>query len=80
MNRYIGIDVAKRSFDVYDSAAKTAQQFANDGEGISACLTSLRLRTPTLIVLENTGGYEMALAVALQERLPRTASGGHTNK
>jgi transposase len=66
MTTYIGIDVAKRFFDVYDSAAKTDQRYANDNNGISACLTYLRPRTPALIVLENTGGYEMKLAVELQ--------------
>jgi transposase len=66
MTTYIGIDVAKRFFDVYDSAAKKDQRFANDEKGISACLTYFRPRTPALIVLENTGGYEMKLAVELQ--------------
>jgi len=66
MTRYIGIDVAKRFFDVYDSAAAKDQRFANDDHGISACSASLCSPPPALIVLENTGGYEMNLAVVLQ--------------
>lgn len=66
MTRYIGIDVAKRFFDVYDSTAKVDQHFTNDDNGISTFLTQLRPQTPTLMVVESTGGYEQALAVALQ--------------
>jgi transposase len=66
MSTCIGIDVAKRFFDVYDTATKNDRRYTNDDDGISACLTDVRRRPPALIVLESTGGYEMKLAVALQ--------------
>lgn len=66
MTTYIGIDVAKRFFDLYDTAAKKHDHFENTPAGIKTCVDQLARRRPALIVLENTGGYEMDLAVALQ--------------
>ena len=66
MTTYIGIDVAKRFFDLYDTAAQKHDHFENTPTGIRECVTQLAACTPALIVLENTGGYETDLAVALQ--------------
>lgn len=66
MTTYIGIDVAKRFFDLYDTTAQKHDHFENTPAGIGACATRLAACTPALIVLENTGGYETDLAVALQ--------------
>lgn len=67
MKTFIGIDVAKQSFDLYDLAEDQPQHFENTEAGISACLRYLNQRTPALIAMESTGGYETALAVALSE-------------
>ena len=66
MTTYIGIDVAKRFFDLYDTAAQKHAHFENTPAGIKTCMDQLAPRRPALIVLENTGGYETDLAVALQ--------------
>ena len=65
METYIGIDVAKRFFDLHDLAEEKHQRFDNNRQGITACVKHLKKRRPALIVMENTGGYEMDLAVAL---------------
>jgi transposase len=62
----IGIDVSKAHLDVADAAAERTVRFANDPDGIAALIGSLHGRTPALIVLEATGGYEMAAVRALQ--------------
>jgi len=67
MNTFIGIDVAKEFFDLYDLAEDGHQHFEHTEAGISACLRYLRPRCPALVVMESTGGYETALAVALSE-------------
>ena len=67
MKTYLGIDVAKRFFDLYDSTEEKHQRFDNNRQGITACVQDLKNRRPTLIVMENTGGYEMDLAVALHD-------------
>ena len=66
MTTYIGIDVAKRFFDLYDTASQKHDHFENTPSGITVCVEHMLPRQPTLIVLENTGGYETDLAVALQ--------------
>lgn len=65
MKTYVGIDVAKRFFDLYDLAEEKHQRFDNSRKGITACVKHLKKRRPASIVMENTGGYEMDLAVAL---------------
>jgi transposase len=67
MGVFVGIDVAKQFFDLYDLAAEQHQRFDYDGTGMDACLRYLVERSPVLIVMESTGGYEMALAVALSD-------------
>jgi transposase len=67
MKTFIGIDVAKQFFDLYDLAEDHDQRFDHTEAGIGACLRYLNQRTPTLIVMESTGGYETDLAVALSD-------------
>jgi transposase len=67
MSTFIGIDVAKEFFDLYDLAEDRHQRFEHTEAGISACLKYLGQCRPTLIVMESTGGYETALAVAVSE-------------
>jgi transposase len=67
MNVYVGIDVAKVFFDLYDLAGDHGERFEYTPAGIQTCLTYLVQRSPVLIVLESTGGYETELAVALSD-------------
>jgi transposase len=67
MNTFIGIDVAKRFFDLYDLAEEKHQQFDHTPAGIKAGVAFVTTRTPSLIVMESTGGYETDLAVALSD-------------
>jgi transposase len=67
MNGFVGIDVAKAHVDLYDSSTRQHVRLANDRSGIKKCVKQLSSLSPQLIVLENTGGYELDLAVALDE-------------
>jgi len=67
MDVYVGIDIAKAHFDLYDLAAAHAEHFEYTQEGIESCRKYVEARHPVLIVMESTGGYETALAVALSE-------------
>lgn len=63
----VGIDVAKARVDVSVLGAKLdAQRFDNDAEAHSALAATLKPLGVTLVVMEATGGYEAALACALQ--------------
>jgi transposase len=62
-----GIDVAKAHVDVdVVGATFAAQRFDNEAEGHSAIASALKALGTSLVVLEATGGYEAALACALQ--------------
>jgi transposase len=63
--RFAGIDVAKDTLDVHVRPTDEAFQSANDEAGIRELVTRLQGLAPTLIVLEATGGYEVAVAAAL---------------
>jgi len=62
-----GIDVAKGHVDVDVVGAQFApRQFDNEAEGHSAIASTLKALCVGLVVMEATGGYEAALACALQ--------------
>jgi len=60
---YVGIDVSKNTLVVFVSGHVVEK--TNDDSGISELVALLRESSPTLIVLEATGGYEMLAAMAL---------------
>lgn len=63
----VGIDIAKAHVDVVALGAEfDARRFDNDAEGHSALAVALQPLGATLVVMEATGGYEAALACALQ--------------
>lgn len=63
----VGIDVAKAHVDVSVLGAKLdAQRFDNEAEAHSALAAALKPLNVALVVMEATGGYEAALACALQ--------------
>jgi len=63
----VGIDVAKAHVDVAVlGGLLEAQRFVNEAEGHSALAAALAPLGVALVVMEATGGYEAALACALQ--------------
>ena len=62
---FIGIDVSKQQLDVAVRSSGETWTVAHDEAGLSTLVTQLQALAPTLIVLEATGGLEVALASAL---------------
>jgi len=63
--RFVGIDVAKDTLDVHVRPSDETFRSGNDEAGVRELVTRLQSVAPTLIVLEATGGYEMAVVAAL---------------
>lgn len=62
---YVGIDVSKAHLDIAVLPTNERWQENNDQPGIGSLVEKLTQLQPTLIVLEATGGYEMAGACTL---------------
>jgi transposase len=62
---YIGLDISKANIDVAVRPGKEQWQTSNDPDGIVDLVARLEQLTPTLIVVEATGGLENALVVEL---------------
>lgn len=68
---FVGIDVSKKQLDVAILPESKHKVYSNNEEGIGQLTRFLKSLSPTLIVLEATGGYEMPCVAALAaERLP----------
>jgi transposase len=59
-----GIDVSKDWLDV--ALGSRSERFANDAAGMESLTALMRQKSIDLVVLEATGGYEAAVAAALQ--------------
>jgi transposase len=66
-DRVVGIDVSKRYLDVAQTGSDRVRRWSNDAAGITELVASLSERAPTLVVLEATGGYELAAVRVLQQ-------------
>ncbi len=64
---YVGIDVSKDTLDIATMPQPSSRRFSNDPCGIDELVEYLRELAPTLIVLEDTGGYQRDAAVALND-------------
>ena len=62
---YIGIDISKAKLDVW--VADKHREFTNDEVGHDKLVRFLKRFTIAVIVMEATGGYETAVALALAE-------------
>jgi transposase len=62
---FVGIDVSKAQLDVAIRPSSEKESFANHKVGIKALVNRLAKITPTLIVVEATGGYERQVLRAL---------------
>lgn len=63
---YIGIDVSKAQLDLAAHNGPETSRFANDPDGIAELVAHLAPLSPTLVVLEATGGLELPTVAALQ--------------
>jgi len=62
---YVGIDVAKGQLDVAVRPTDEQWSVANEGREITSLVTRLQTLSPALVVLEATGGLELAVSSAL---------------
>ena len=62
---FVGIDVAAATLEVACHGSTLTSSFSNDEAGIAALVSTVGAWGPGLVVLEATGGYELAAAVAL---------------
>lgn len=62
---FVGIDVSKAQLDVAVDGERAGQQVLNDERGIGGLVRQWQATPPTLVVVEATGGYELALVGAL---------------
>ena len=62
---FIGIDVAKDHLDVHVHPTGEAFRVTSDDAGLAVLLPRLAALTPSLIVLEATGGYEVRVTAVL---------------
>jgi len=65
MENYVGIDIAKHTFDLCGLPRQDIRQFKNDPEGIRQATRMIGQLQPKLVVMEATGGYETPLAAEL---------------
>ena len=61
---WIGLDIAKDSVVMAVAGETATATFATTPAGLTALVTALRHRQPTLVVLEATGGYERPCVAA----------------
>jgi transposase len=71
--RFVGIDVSKAWLDVAGRSDPAPRRVANDPDGIAGLVADLRRLSPALVVLEATGGLELAVVAALQVAGPPVA-------
>ena len=62
---FVGIDVSKDRLDVHICPSGQAFTVPRHDRGLEQLVNDLRARAPTLIVMEATGGFEIAVAAAL---------------
>lgn len=62
----IGIDVSKKTLDVYFSSASEWDKYDNAKAGIKLLLKRISKEQPEIVVLEATGAYSRELIAALQ--------------
>ena len=61
---FVGIDVSKAHLDVYVRPPGESFRVNHDDAGFVTLIARMRPLTPTVVVLEATGGYEVTVAVA----------------
>ena len=64
----IGIDISKKSLDLYHSARQQVYRYQNTDQGIFDLLNFVQENPVDCILFEPTGGYEKRLLEALVEK------------
>lgn len=64
-SRFVGIDVSKDFLDIHVLPGGAALRVANDPDGVAAAVARVSAGSPSLVVMEATGGYEAPAAGAL---------------
>ena len=62
---FVGIDVSKAELEVALGPEGELETFANAPQGLRDLMAVLQRRSPALVVLEATGGYETSAVIAL---------------
>jgi transposase len=65
---YVGIDIAKDTMEVATHEGQEHWAYTNDAKGLTKLVAKMKKLSPALIVLEATGGYEVAAASKLQSK------------
>ncbi|WWX25002.1 IS110 family transposase [Candidatus Dehalogenimonas loeffleri] len=68
MESFVGIDISKATIDVAVHENKEHWAFTNDENGIKKLSSLMRKVSPSLIVMESTGSYEVAATYELSAR------------
>jgi len=61
----VGLDIAKDHVDVHARPSDESWRALQTEDGIAQLVTRVMALTPTLVVVESTGGYETAVVSAL---------------
>lgn len=62
---YVGIDVAAETLELARHGDNATTTYSNDESGIASLVETVAAWQPCLVVLEATGGWELAVTVAL---------------
>jgi transposase len=62
---FVGVDVSKHHVDISILPGGAHRRYANNKPGIAALFSDLAPLSPSLIVVESTGGYEQTIVDAL---------------
>ena len=65
MERYVGVDVSKKTLDVHVLPEGDVLQFPRTVEGVEALAATLLPYAPRIVALEATGGFETVAAAGL---------------
>jgi transposase len=63
---FVGIDIAKDSMEVRVHQEPESKEYANNEDGLAKLISKMKKLSPSLIVVESTGGYEAEAASELQ--------------
>lgn len=64
---YFGVDVSKATLDYTWLPGGTYKQVTNDPTGIAKLIRHIKKKSPRIVVMEATGGYQTPLATALHQ-------------
>lgn len=74
MGVYVGVDIAKSTFDVACHETGEFRHFQYTQAGIAQCVAWLGSLKPSLVLMESTGGYEVPLlSELLSNSIPAAA-------